>query len=183
MSGLTAPLLCWRMRVSFPGRRTINRQFIIRGSRSIVLSDHFGIMSGRKSDAKVFLTLDWCSHYARSAVHEVMVFECLGTTQLVNVASWLFECIVATLSKPKSVTFRTAGLCVCRLPLTFSSPLVFQGWPKCPRWSRRGSRSWRTKNTGKCWSAPWTLSKSCCLFLFQVCRCVPVWATDRSLSI
>lgn len=46
--------------------------------------------------------------------------------------------------------------------------VFFQGWPKCQRWLKRGSKSWRTRSTGRCWSTPWTLSKSCCLFLYQV---------------
>lgn len=51
------------------------------------------------------------------------------------------------------------------------SSFFCQGWPKCQRWSRRGSKSWRTKNTGRCWSTLWAPLKICSLFLYQVCMC------------
>lgn len=47
-----------------------------------------------------------------------------------------------------------------------------QGWLKCQRWSRRGSRSWRIRSTDRCSSTLWTRSRSCCLFLYQVCMCI-----------
>lgn len=55
-----------------------------------------------------------------------------------------------------------------------------QAWRRCQRWLRSGSRSWPTKSTDRCSSAPWTPSRSCCPFSSQVHTGELVWANDSA---
>lgn len=108
-------MLWLRIRVFWQVSGPISRLFIIRGKRLIVLSAHCGIMSWRKSDAKVSSHLT--DTFIVSAIHVIMI--CLDVLELLSGHTWgsplfldLWSVVKTVMLTPKSRLLPRIAFCL-----------------------------------------------------------------------